>query len=149
MTTTSTISTWQMRRWPEERNSSIPAWIYTDPALFTREMEVFQTGPTWNYIGLECEIPEPGDFKRSWVGTKSVVMVRDDDGTVNVLENRCAHRGSMLCWEAKGNAKDFTCPYHHWNYDLKGNLLGLPFLRGAMGKGGMPRDFKKADHGLR
>jgi anthranilate 1,2-dioxygenase large subunit len=149
MTTTSTVSTWQMRRWPEERNSSIPAWIYSDPSLFAREMEVFQTGATWNFIGLECEIPNPGDFKRSWVGPKSVVMVRDEDGSINVLENRCAHRGSMLCWENKGNAKDFTCPYHHWNYDLKGNLLGLPFFRGAMGKGGMPRDFKKPDHGLR
>jgi anthranilate 1,2-dioxygenase large subunit len=143
------VSTWQLRRWPEDRNASIPAWIYSDPSLFAREMEVFQLGATWNFIGLECEVPNAGDFKRSWVGPKSVVMVRDEEGTVNVLENRCAHRGSMLCWENKGNAKDFTCPYHHWNYDLKGNLLGLPFFRGAMGKGGMPRDFRKPDHGLR
>jgi len=76
-------------------------------------------------------------------------MVRGEDEAVHVLENRCAHRGSQLCWENRGVVKDFTCPYHHWNYDLQGNLLGLPFLRGAMGKGGMPRDFRKLDHGLR
>lgn len=143
------VSTWQMRRWPEARETSIPAWIYSDPSLFTREMEVLYEGPTWNFVGLECEIEAPGAFKRSWVGTRSVIMVRGEEGGVNVLENRCAHRGSMLCWESKGVAKDFTCPYHHWNYDLQGNLLGLPFFRGAMGKGGMPRDFSKADHGLR
>lgn len=76
-------------------------------------------------------------------------MVRGDDDAIHVLENRCAHRGSQLCWENKGVVNDFTCPYHHWNYDLEGNLLGLPFFRGAMGKGGMPRDFDKSAHGLR
>lgn len=147
---TATVSTAQLRRWPEDRRDArIPAWIYSDPELFRREMQVFHEGPTWNFIGLECEVAEPGSFRRSWVGTRPVLMVRDEDGAVNVLENRCAHRGAMLCWKNKGVAKDITCPYHHWSYDLKGNLLGLPFLRGAMGKGGMPRDFAKGEHGLR
>jgi anthranilate 1,2-dioxygenase large subunit len=137
------------RRWPEPAETHIPAWIYSDPALFQREMAVFYEGAHWNFIGLECEIAHTGDYKRSWVGTRSVIMVRGDEGAVHVLENRCAHRGSQLCWENKGTAKDFTCPYHHWSYDLQGNLLGLPFLRGAMGKGGMPRDFKKSEHNLR
>jgi len=147
--TTAPVSTWKMRRWPQPAETHIPAWIYSDPSLFQREMEVFYDGPHWNFVGLECEIEAPGAYKRSWVGTRSVVMVRGADGAINVLENRCAHRGSQLCWENKGVVKDFTCPYHHWNYDLEGNLLGLPFLRGAMGKGGMPRDFKKSEHGLR
>ena len=148
-TSAAPVSTWQTRRWPQERDARIPAWIYSDPLLFQREMEVFHLGPTWNFIGLECEIPATGAYKRSWVGTKPVIMVRDEEGEVQVLENRCAHRGSMLCWQNKGVVRDFTCPYHHWNYDLRGNLQGLPFLRGAMGKGGMPRDFKKDQHGLR
>jgi anthranilate 1,2-dioxygenase large subunit len=144
------VSTWQARTWPrEERNARIPAWIYSDPMLFQKEMETFHGGETWSFVGLECEITTAGAYKRSWIGTRSVVMVRDEHGDIHVLENRCAHRGSPICWQNKGVAKDFTCPYHHWNYDLQGNLQGLPFLRGAMGKGGMPRDFKKAEHGLR
>jgi len=143
------VSTWQLRRWPETRDTSIPAWIYSDPSLFAREMEVFYDGPGWSFVGLECEVDLPGAFKRSWIGQRPVIMVHGEDGAINVLENRCAHRGSMLCWENKGVVKDFTCPYHHWNYDLQGNLLGLPFFRGAMGKGGMPRDFQKSEHGLR
>jgi anthranilate 1,2-dioxygenase large subunit len=139
----------QERRWPEDGDARIPAWIYTDADLFARELDTFHYGPSWNYVGLECELPSPGSFKRSWIGRKSVILVRDEAGAIQVLENRCAHRGSMLCWKNKGQAKDFTCPYHHWSYDLKGNLLGLPFLRGAMGKGGMPRDFDKRQHGLR
>ena len=142
------VSTWQLRRWPAARETSIPAWIYSDPSLFAREMEVFHDGPCWSFVGLECEVEAVGAFKRSWIGPRSVIMVRGEEG-VHVLENRCAHRGSQLCWENRGVVKDFTCPYHHWNYDLEGNLLGLPFFRGAMGKGGMPRDFRKSDHGLR
>ena len=40
------------------------------------------------------------------------------------------------------------CPYHQWVYDLKGNLIGVPFRRGLKGQGGMPDDFDLADHGL-
>ena len=66
-----------------------------------------------------------------------------------MFENRCSHRAAEFCRELSGNAKEFVCPYHQWSYDLKGNLAGVPFRRGVNGKGGMPADFKTADHGLR
>ena len=69
-------------------------------------------------------------------------MSRAEDGSINVFENRCAHRAAEFCRELSGNAKEFVCPYHQWSYDLKGNLAGVPFRRGVDGKGGMPRDFK-------
>ncbi|WP_313807490.1 aromatic ring-hydroxylating oxygenase subunit alpha [Sphingobium sp.] len=136
------------RRWPDDGVTRVPAWLYSDPDIFAREMQTFHYGKTWNFVGLDCEIPEPGSYKRSWVGERPVIVTRDQDGNVNVVENRCAHRGALICWKNKGEARELTCPYHHWAYDLKGNLMGLPFLRGAHGKGGMPRDFNKAEHGL-
>ena len=66
-----------------------------------------------------------------------------------MLENRCAHRGAQICWQNTGKVADFTCPYHQWNYDLEGNLQGVPFRRGALGKGGMPRDFDPKQNGIR
>jgi hypothetical protein len=54
---------------------------------------------------------------------------------------RASRRGAAFCQSEHGNAKSFTCPYHHWNYDLKGNITGLPFRRGYKDKGGMPADF--------
>ena len=137
------------RHWPEDGHTRIPYWVYTDPEVFRREQERFFHGPTWNYVALDCEVPNPGDFKRSWVGDTQVVVVRDKDGSINVVENRCAHKGALVCWKNKGNTKDFTCPYHQWNYDLKGNLQGVPLKRGALGKGGMPKDFDNAKWGLR
>ena len=137
------------RRWPDGGFTRIPYWVYTDPDVFAREMEVFFRGRTWNFIGLDCEVPGPGDFKRSWVGTTPVLLIRNRDGGIEVLENRCAHKGSLVCWENKGTVTELTCPYHQWCYDLDGTLMGVPFKRGINGQGGLPADFDFAEHGLR
>jgi apoptosis-inducing factor 3 len=135
--------------WPKEGLRRIPDWVYTDQTIYEREVEKIFHGRTWNYVALECEVPNAGDFIRSHVGPTPVVVSRAEDGTIAVFENRCAHRGAEFCRELSGNAKEFVCPYHQWSYDLKGNLAGVPFRRGVGGKGGMPADFNNADHGLR
>lgn len=140
------------RKWPEGVFHRVPYWAYTEEDIYRRELDRMFYTKHWCYVGLEAEIPEPGDFKRTNIGERSVIMVRDDDGGVNVVENVCAHRGVAFCRSQHGNTKDFVCPYHQWSYDLKGNLQGVPFLRGVKqdGKvnGGMPKDFKKDQHNL-
>jgi len=120
--------------------------------VHAKELDKFFYTGHWCYVGLEAEIPNAGDFRRSAIGERSVIMVRDSDGSINVVENVCAHRGLRFCRERSGNQKDFLCPYHQWNYSLKGDLQGVPFRRGVKedGKvnGGMPTDFKPSDHSL-
>lgn len=135
--------------WPDNDLSVIPDWVYTDQFVYEREIERIFHGHTWNYVALEAEVPNPGDFIRSNVGPTPVVVARAHDGSVNVFENRCTHRASEFCRELSGSAKEFVCPYHQWTYDLKGNLIGIPFRRGVGGKGGMPLDFDADAHGLR
>ena len=140
--------------WEDQGTSRIPFMAYTEADQHRRELERFFYRGHWCYVGLEAEIPNAGDFKRTVVGERSVIMVRDAEGGINVVENVCAHRGMQFCRERHGNRKDagFTCPYHQWNYTLKGDLQGVPFRRGVKqdGKvnGGMPADFKTAEHGL-
>jgi salicylate 5-hydroxylase large subunit len=138
--------------WGSAPTSRAPGWIYTDPSVYQRELERFFYRGHWCYVGLECEVPEPGDFKRTVVGERSVILVRNTDGELYVVENRCAHRGVAFCRERQGRVKAFVCPYHQWNYNLKGDLIGLPFRRGVKqdGKvqGGMPADFEISEHGL-
>src|SRR5690242_15394244 len=117
------------RSWPKEGWTRVPMWVYCDPEIYRRELDLFFYGPTWNYVGLECEIPNVGDYKRAWIGERQVIVVRADDGNVAVMENRCAHRGARLCWQNKGHAESFTCPYHQWNYALDGKLQGIPLKR--------------------
>jgi salicylate 5-hydroxylase large subunit len=134
--------------WPEEGSSRIPSKVYTDPDVYRRELDRIFYGPHWCYVGLEAEVPEPGNFKRTSIGERSVIMVRNRKGEVNVLENRCAHRAMRFCQEKFGKVKTLVCPYHQWNYNYDGKLLGVPFQRGVKGNGGMPEDFKLDEHGL-
>ena len=77
-------------------------------------------------------------------------MLRNVEGALTVVENRCAHRGAQICQALSGNCGNaLICPYHQWTYDLDGVLTGMPFRRGIKGKGGMPDDFDMKDHGLR
>ena len=142
--------------WNTRGDSRVPYAVYTDAALYKRELERLFYHGHWCYVGLAAEVPAHGDFKRTFIGEREVIMVRDADGAINVIENRCAHRGVVFCQNNFGNAKDFVCPYHQWNYDLKGNLIGLPFRRGVKVRdgtgvkinGGMPADFRLEDNGL-
>ena len=52
---------------------------------------------------------------------------RGTDTGIRVVENRCAHRGAMVCREKRGNAASHTCVYHQWAYDAQGNLA-LPVM---------------------
>lgn len=135
--------------WPEGGLNRIPDWVYTSDAIYEREVERIFHGRSWNYVALEAEIPEPGQFVRSFVGPTPVVVVRGEDGAVNVFENRCAHRAAEFCREQRGKVTEFVCPYHQWTYDLEGNLSGVPFRRGVGGKGGMAKDFDPTQHGIR
>ena len=135
--------------WPGDDLTRIPDWVYTDQDIYNREVERIFHGRTWNYVALEAEVPNPGDFIRSNVGPTPVVVARAEDGSINVFENRCMHRAAEYCRELSGTAKEFVCPYHQWTYSLKGDLIGVPFRRGVGGKGGMPADFRMESHGLR
>jgi len=137
------------RQWPAEGIARVPYWAYSDPDVYAREQERIFCGPSWSYVALEAEIPNAGDWKRTFIGDKPVVVVRDGEGGLNVFENRCAHRGVQFCQHHLGNAPEIMCPYHQWTYDLKGNLIGVPFRRGVKKQGGMPADFDPKQHGLR
>ena len=139
-------------RWESEGTSRIPFKTYTDDEIYKLELERFFYKAHWCYVGLEAEVPKVGDFKRTVVGERSVIMTRSAEDEISVVENVCAHRGMRFCRERHGQVKDFICPYHQWSYTLKGDLQGVPFRRGVKqdGKvnGGMPADFATADHGL-
>ena len=143
------MQTTRQLRWPAEGIARVPYWAYSDAEIYAREQARIFGGPSWRYVALEAEIPAAGDYKRTFVGEKPVVVVRDQDGGVNVFENRCAHRGVQFCQRHLGNALEIMCPYHQWTYDLKGNLIGVPFRRGVKKQGGMPADFDPKAHGLR
>ena len=143
------IERWNRMDWPAADFSRIPYSVFVDRDIHRLEQERVFQGPVWCYAALEAELPSPGDYVVTEIGDTPVVVARDHAGAVHAFVNRCAHRGTLLVRTLRGTTKDFTCVYHHWCYDLQGHLIGVPFLRGIKGKGGMPRDFQMAEHGLR
>lgn len=107
--------------------------VYVDPAIFEAEMErIFMR--TWIYVGHDSEIPEPGDYKTTSVGTEPVILIREKDGLPRVVINRCSHRGAAVCLMPRGKATGFRCQYHGWTFGLDGALAGLPYSDEAVDK---------------
>ena len=77
--------------WPGDL-TEIPDWVYTDEAIYQREIERIFHGPTWNYVALEAEIPNAGDFIRSHVGPTPVVVARTSDAN----DSLSTHGASIL-----------------------------------------------------
>jgi benzoate/toluate 1,2-dioxygenase subunit alpha len=123
------------------RSEEVHARVYTDPAIFERELELV-FGRTWIFIGHESEVANSGDFKTDRIGRWPILMTRDAGGAVRVFYNICRHRGATLCHESGGNARSFKCMYHGWAFGSDGALIGVP-LRERM------QDFEQAEYGLR
>jgi anthranilate 1,2-dioxygenase large subunit len=135
--------------WPALDYSRVPYRLYHDPELYLQEQDRIFRGKTWSFLALDVEIPNPGDFRATYLGETPVVINRDNDGAVHAFVNRCAHRGALVRRELSGNAKNHTCIYHQWCYGLDGGLTAIPFRRGIRGQGGMGPGFDMAAHGLR
>ena len=133
---------------PNADGSRVPYKVFSSAEIYALEQERIYRGPTWNFLGLEAEIPKPGDYKSSFIGDTPVVMTRTEDGTLAAWVNRCAHRGAMVCRLPRGNALSHSCVYHQWSFGTKGNLQGVPFRRGQKGSAGMPKDFDPKNHNL-
>ncbi len=106
--------------------------MYTDPEIFADEMAKIYYN-SWVYVGHESEVPEPDDYVVKFIGPQSVIMTRSRDGVVHLMQNRCAHRGNLVCAAPKGNASAFRCSYHGWTYNNDGSLLGFPYKKGYDG----------------
>jgi len=116
--------------------------VYTDPEIFDDEMDkIFHHG--WVYVGHASEVPNPGDFRVIRLGRQSVIMVRDEEGQVQLLMNRCTHRANAVCQVERGNTKIFRCAYHGWTFRTNGDLLAVTY-RDRYGA-----SFRKEDFGLR
>ena len=134
-------------QWIPQGETRVPLAVYRDDQVFADEQRNIYRGDTWNYLCLENEIPESGDYRTTFVGETPVVVARDADGEIYAFENRCTHRGALICLEKSGkDAKDFQCVYHAWTYSLKGDLKGVAFEGGVNGAGGMPEGFCKDHH---
>lgn len=114
---------------PELGTALIPAERYTSAEFMRLEWERLWT-KVWLLGGRSCDIPEAGDYICTNIGSESVLLVRQKDGSVGGFYNVCQHRGNRLvAEEGFGSVEDdgvFRCKYHHWAYSLGGRILHIP-----------------------
>ena len=102
--------------------------VYTDPAIFELEMQRIHER-VWIYCGHESQVPKTGDYYAVQIGRQPMVMVRGAHGKVNVLYNRCPHRGNLMVGDRYGSSGEFfRCSYHAWTFHHDGRLRSIPMM---------------------
>jgi len=118
---------------------SLEAPFYSDQGILDLDMEVI-FGQNWIFVGVEPELPEPGDCVTVEIGCASILILRGDDMGIRAFHNVCRHRGAKLIDERQTTIGNIVCRYHGWTYNEDGDLI----LAEHMGS-----DFDKSCHGLK
>jgi nitrite reductase/ring-hydroxylating ferredoxin subunit len=101
-----------------------PVESYTSLDQQRREQQhLFGSRPLM--IGLGGQLAYPGDFLTDDLSGVPVLVVRDNNGSLNAFINVCRHRGARLLNGSGNIAGAMTCPYHGWAYGLDGQLQRL------------------------
>jgi len=90
---------------------------YVSPEHLVAERRVLGSAPT--VVGLSSLLPGPSTYAAVEVGDSSVIVTRDQAGTVSAMLNVCRHRGAEVV-AGCGSGSRLACPYHGWTYHLDG-----------------------------
>ncbi len=110
--------------WPKQqlRGHRLEGYRYTSREFFEKEFDGMWA-KVWLLLGRESELPNPGDWQKEDVGPESILMVRQEDGSIKAFYNVCQHRGNQLVSEEKGHVRRFVCRYHAWAFMPDGELV--------------------------
>ncbi|WP_299453710.1 aromatic ring-hydroxylating dioxygenase subunit alpha [uncultured Pigmentiphaga sp.] len=104
----------------------LPGQVYSSPEIAAQEKDrIFMK--EWLCVAHVDELPNPGDYLTKEIVGEPFVVTRNAEGQIVAFMNMCLHRGVAVAY-GTGNAKDFSCPYHAWLYDLDGKLVTAPRL---------------------
>ena len=86
--------------WPQGGVTRVPFRVFSDPAIYAEEQKRLFRGPIWNFLCLEIEIPNPGDWRLATAGVGDGFAVRSRfcvstsrrSDTVTFATGRCLDR---------------------------------------------------------
>lgn len=87
----------------------------------------------WSPVCLLEEVGEPDGIPvRARVLGENLVVFRDSDGRVGVLDEACPHRRASLVL-GRNEEGGLRCLYHGWKMDVDGNVLEMASEPSASG----------------
>jgi phenylpropionate dioxygenase-like ring-hydroxylating dioxygenase large terminal subunit len=96
---------------------------------FSREYHDLEVEKMWRRVWQmacrEDEIPGTGDTLVYEIAEDSIVLVRNEDGSIKGFINACLHRGTELC-VGRAHVSSLRCPFHGWSWRLDGTLKNIP-----------------------
>jgi phthalate 4,5-dioxygenase len=80
----------------------------------------------WVPALLAWELPEPDcpPVEVRLLG-ETLVAFRQTDGSVGIVDARCAHRSANLFW-GRNEEQGIRCVYHGWKFDIEGRCVDMP-----------------------
>ena len=127
MVTESRLSGTPMEKAPEPvlGTELIPKERYISKEYMELEWERMWT-KVWNWAGRLQDIPNPGDYFTTELGSESILIVRETEDKIRAFYNVCPHRGNQIRNVGIGHAETFQCAYHFFEFDLQGHLVCVP-----------------------
>lgn len=79
----------------------------------------------WQPVALARELTEERPLVSVKVLHESLILFRNEDGKLGLIDRHCAHRGADLSY---GRLEDggVRCPFHGWLFDIEGQCLEQP-----------------------
>ncbi len=79
----------------------------------------------WQPAALSEELPPGGAPLPLTLLGEELVLFRDEQGRLGLIDGHCAHRGADLSY---GRLEDggLRCIYHGWLYDVNGKIIDMP-----------------------
>jgi nitrite reductase/ring-hydroxylating ferredoxin subunit len=79
----------------------------------------------WQPVALAEELAGPRPLKAVKLMGQELVLFRDENGQLGLLDRDCPHRGADLAFGRLEHG-GLRCPFHGWLFDVKGTCLETP-----------------------
>lgn len=83
--------------------------------------------PYWHPIARAADLDD-GDVTSVTLLGQELVVFRDREGRLGLLDDCCVHRGTRLSLGAVDGRGCLRCPYHGWAFDRDGACIDIPQL---------------------
>ena len=79
----------------------------------------------WFPVGVAGELTVANPTQLVRILGETLVLFRDKQGRVGLLEDKCPHRGASLSY-GRVEPRGLACPYHGWLFNTEGQCLETP-----------------------